>query len=235
MSYKIVKAPLIVDPDREFLNSLKQDPVAMQNHPMFAGDLATAVALMKSEGSWISSLVVSPALGSDAVAELIRLSFDYVFGAPVFFLCEPAKTKKDNESRAMVTQQVLEKPLTYQQILDWVKDSAEKTKKPRGSREKARVRTVANDEDFSSVTATSVLTEGSLSIDIYIKLRQNRYVRVVSAGDSLDDARLQRYLKKGLTEFHLRKVEQDNYKRTCEHLTEMLSASAKKEELDKAS
>ncbi len=155
MVYKIIKAPLIVDPDVEFLKSLQNDPLATQNHPMFASDVQSAVALMKSEGSWISSLVLSPALGPDAVAEIIRLSFELVFGAPIFFLCEPAKTKKDNESRAMITQQVLEKPMTYAQIVEWVKTSAEKNKKPRTPREKARVRSTANDEDFSAVTAKS--------------------------------------------------------------------------------
>lgn len=223
MSYKIVKAPLIVDPDWTFLNALDNDPAAEKLHPWLAADRERALQLIRSEAGWISCVVINPVLGPEVVAELMQACFDHIFGAQIFFVCEPARSKKENESRAMVTRQVLEKPLTYSQILGFLDDSSEKSRKPRQPREKGKPRAPMADEEFTPVTATSLLVNGSLSMDLYVKLRSNRYVRVVVAGDALDERRLQRYLKRGLTDFFLKTAEKDLYKRTCENLSLMLS------------
>jgi hypothetical protein len=223
MSYQIVKAPLVIDPDLTFLNALDHDPMAEKLHPWLAADRERALQLIKTEAGWISCVIINPVFGPDVIAELMKACFEHIFGAQIFFICDPTKTKKENESRAMVTRQILEKPKTYPEILSYISETSEQTRKPRQQRDKSKVRVLATDEEFSSVTATSLLVNGSLSLDLYIKLRSNRYVRIVGAGDALDDRRLQRYLKRGLTEFYLKKAEREVYKRNCENLSLMLA------------
>lgn len=227
MSYHVIKAPLIVDPDWSFLNSLDEDPAAKSLHPWLAGDLDRALELMKTESGWISCLVINPVIGTEAVQKIMQSAFELLLGAPVFFLAEAAKTKRENESRAMVTRQLLEKPLTYSEILAWVANANEtsRAKRPPRTRPRANVR----DEDFRSVTIQSLLIGSSLSLDLYVKLRQDRYIRIVAAGDSLDDSRLQRYLRRGLKEFYLKKAEEETYARMCENLSAMLTAGPRPE------
>lgn len=222
MSYHIVKAPLIIDPDWSFLSTLDEDPAAQSLHPWLAGDVDRALELMKSESGWISCLVINPAIGSENVQKLIQAAVQLVLGAPVFFLAEPAKTKKENESRAMVTKQLLEKPLTYSEILAWVANVHQASRSSRAPRVRPRVD--VRDEEFRPVTIESLLIGSSLAIDLYIKLRQDRYVRIVAAGDALDDSRLQRYLRRGLREFFLKKTEEETYTRMCENLSTMLTS-----------
>ncbi|RYZ84006.1 MAG: hypothetical protein EOP06_18905, partial [Proteobacteria bacterium] len=207
MSYQIVKAPLIIDPDWTFLNELDHDPMAEKLHPWLAADRERALQLIKSESGWISCVIINPVLGPDVVGELMQACFEHIFGAQIFFICDPAKSKKENESRAMVTRQILEKPKSYGEILEYIAETSKQTRKPKEVREKGKARKQVTDEEFSSVTASSLLINGTLSMDLYVKLRANRYVRIVGAGDALDDGRLQRYLKRGLTDFYLKKSE----------------------------
>jgi hypothetical protein len=196
-------------------------------HPWLAADRERALQVIKAESGWISCVIINPSLGPEIVAELMQACFDYIFGVQIFFICDPTKSKKDNESRAMVTRQILEKPKSYSEILDYIAETLEQSRnhnrKRKEPREKGKARNHATDEEFASVTAASLLVNGSLSLDLYVKLRSNRYVRIVGAGDVLDDGRMQRYLKRGLTEFYLKKSEKEIYKRNCENLSLMLA------------
>ena len=225
MDYKTVKTPLIVDPDREFLKKVEAEAKSLGERCLVAHDFESALEVINEDKAWISSLVVNPTLGPDLISKLIAQSFEKIFGAPIFFITDKPSSKKQNEARAMTTNQVLEKPVTYRQILDWVQPkiaSSDRSGKAPGSRSR---KVTGLDADFAPIGAKQLIIDSTLSMDVYVKLRENRYVRVVNAGDALEDKRLQRYLNHGLQEFHLKKIEHDNYKRTCEHLSLMLSAA----------
>jgi response regulator RpfG family c-di-GMP phosphodiesterase len=74
------------------------------------------------------------------------------------------------------------------------------------------------DSEFSSVRARDFLSGSQVIFDLYVRLGNGKYLKLLQAGDAFTVERLEGYLEKGVTHFYLRKETQEEYLRFCDHL-----------------
>jgi hypothetical protein len=229
MGSELSKVPLIVDPDKEFLRSLADDERALSIPPLLASDPVSAESLLEINSDGISCVLISPDIGCEAVTALLNKVFGTLFGVPIYFISSPSKSRTDTEARVFTTDQILDKPVTYGRILDWVGSKGVAKAKAREAapttpRKSAGVK--PSDQDLATVKPNSLIRDSSMIFDIYVKLGENRYVCVVKAGEAIDSERIERYVSRGVQEFYFRKSDQEAYMKICEHLSSMLAPAS---------
>jgi len=78
------------------------------------------------------------------------------------------------------------------------------------------------DIDFIPIRATDFLSCQNSLFDVFVKIRQGKYLKILSFGDAFDGARIENYLKKGVGYLYLRKDVQETYLKYCDHLASSL-------------
>ena len=77
------------------------------------------------------------------------------------------------------------------------------------------------------IKAANFLSGSKSFFDVFVKLREDKVVKVLDAGDCFDSERLDNYLKKGLEYFYIKKEAQKFYLDFCDTLTKKIIKSKK--------
>jgi len=85
---------------------------------------------------------------------------------------------------------------------------------------------VGNNE-FNAINAINFLSGTKNFFDIFIKLKENKYLRLLKAGDQFEDDRLRRYMAKGLRLLYVKNDDQKKYLEYCQDVTNQLLSSEK--------
>lgn len=81
------------------------------------------------------------------------------------------------------------------------------------------------DSDLVAISAENFLSGHQSFFDVYIKLRQDKFVKILSAGDGFNPERLNSYLEKGLQFLYIHKEAQKYYLDFCDKLTHKIIQS----------
>ena len=191
------RVPLIVESDEAWTATMMSERAAMIDPPLMAIDVPSALEELEGHKDEIAVLVVSATLGKEMVMALVTAAMKLIPGLPVVLMTGDGDEEYSKEEiRAMVIQTVLRKPQTYEEMLKQLLGRAPvKSKRSR------------NDEDFAGIPAETFLAVEAADVDVYVKIRSNRYVKILTAGKPLGKDRLEKYLKKGIKEFFMQKSE----------------------------
>ncbi len=224
---------LIVDPDPNFLQTLRSDPRANHVPPLIAASGKEAQLQLANPNILLSGVFVNPSIADPNGFSVIRFSHQYRPATPIFVIHDGDSTLTKDDLNGLGIQQALKKPLNYTQIMELItptallfdaEDTLELSKK---FQDKLGTELTAEDMAFIPIRAADFLSGSKCFFDVYVRLGSGRYVKILQAGDSFTYDRISSYLTKGVTHFHLRKESQERYLAYCDKLTSALIQNIK--------
>ncbi|PIP93386.1 MAG: hypothetical protein COW00_06680 [Bdellovibrio sp. CG12_big_fil_rev_8_21_14_0_65_39_13] len=75
------------------------------------------------------------------------------------------------------------------------------------------------DQEFVAIQAKYFVSGSKCLFDVYVKLRENKFVKILQGGDPFEPERLLGYLKKGVEHFFIRKEAQEAYVSYCDKVS----------------
>lgn len=215
---------LIADPDSAFLGSLKSDPVASKIPPLLAKNGKEAQLLIADTKIQLSGVFVNPTLSDPNGLSVIRCTHMHRPATPIFVIHDgpPPFTKEALEHLAV--QEAIPKPLNYTQVLKFVTpaavlfDSDASLELSKKFQDKIDSELTIEDAEFVPIRAEDFLSGSKSFFDLYVRLSSGRYIKILQSGDTFSSERVSSYLKKGVTQFFLRKEAQEHYLAFCDKL-----------------
>lgn len=222
----VERAPLICDPQQDFLKSLRIDPLAVSLPPVLASEEKAAGEILLDETRLLSSVFVNPKLSNPGGIQLVKNARQRYPNAPIFFIVdEPIRDYTHGDIKALTVHEVLEKPLSYGRIIKAVKMAQlryQPSAKANSSSDALGGVIETKDAEFVPILASNFISGNSSFFDLYVRLGAGKYTKILAAGDVFDSDRLQNYRQKGLVHFYLRAAAQERYLQYCDHLTTLL-------------
>lgn len=190
------QAPLVVDADSAYVEGLRKEATELKKAPPFiASDVNQAYEIVQMHKQSIGMLIISTRLGRDTVMSFVSGVLKTIPGLPVILLSDWEATEfSEEEMRRMVVQMVLVKPVRYTDIV-------KKLLTPQAELNKSKSKT---DQDFAPIQIDALTAAASqpATEDVYVKLRSNRYIKILKAGYVIGTERVERYVKRGVKSFY---------------------------------
>ena len=225
---------LVVDPDLQFIQTIRDDPRAALSPPLIATSGREAQLLLAESsnliaGVFINSKVITPEGGPDAVS-VIRFSKQRRANTPIYVIYDEPLETPLSVFHELGVKDALKKPLSYSKMLQLVSpdihfDATAVLSKAASNTDVLDAETVAEDSDFIAIRAADFVSGSKVFFDVYIRLDSGKYVKLIQTGDAFTPDRLNNYLKKGVQNFYLRKEQQEHYLAYCNGISKALLKS----------
>lgn len=225
---------LVVDTDESFIAALAAIPESQRIPIKVAQDGKIAQAILADEKIRIAGVFVSPSLRSNPNwASVLRFSYLHRLATPTYMI---VKSKAHDEDlgdidvRKLGVRHVVEKPLSYQKLIELVApivhkfDATQALEAAKNEPDPLGVELEA-ERDFVSIRATDFLSGTKSLFDVYVKLASGKFIKILQAGDSFTYERIAGYLQNGITHFQIRREVQEIYISYCDHLASSLISS----------
>jgi len=223
-----MKPALIVDNDLAYLESLSQHPASARMRPVVANGLQEAQAMIADASVVYSGIFINLAFRAQDVIMLIRFCHTNKIGIPIVLMYEsatPPLTRRIVDRLAV--HDLVKKPFGYDELVAIIEPVV------KGFDGDGAVASVADnlqagemasvqDSEFTPIMAGNFISGKRSFFDLYVKIGENRFLKILRSGDTFTPERIESYLKKGVKHFFLRKDAQSTYLGYCDHLTEAL-------------
>jgi len=192
--------------------------------------LEEAIFVIEDKSCAIKGLFVSVHLPDYSWIQVIQSFHKHRAGAPLFLLKDKEinldEILTENEISKLGVRKILDKDTDFSEMLKEVApmsigfDVVSVLEKA----DKSQVDSMSDsgDEEFSSISAENFLSGTNSIFDIYVRLSGKKFLKICQAGLVFEQERVEKYLKKGVTHFYIRKEVQENYLNYCEHITKKI-------------
>lgn len=227
------RPPLIVDSDLDFLEALVSDPFAELAPPSISTTPLEAQIKLADRARFFSGIFINPKIENQSGLALVREAHALRTGTPIYLLCgqNEKPSLRAPELKALGVHQVLRKPIKYSDLVGLVAplitmlDAEQFLAKARQSRRQVDVQLTAEDAHFVPIHAESFLSGRKTFFDVYVRLKDGRYVKTLAAGDAISGERLLKLVRKGFLQFYIRKDALE----TCVNYAALLGSSSRSE------
>lgn len=220
---------LIVDPDPKFLETLRNDPQANILPPVLAQTGYEAERLLNATDRMFSGIFINPVVQDPDGLNVIRFAHLKKAGTPIYLIRDDEDFEiKDEFLERLAIQEVIRKPVSYEQILKLITpivegfDADAALRQSQKNADHLGEETDASDSRFIPILSHNFLSGRKNFFNVYVRLSSGRYVKILNAGDTFSPERLSMYLKKGVDTFYLHKEMQATYLAYCDHLSSSL-------------
>lgn len=168
----------------------------------------------------LAGVFISSGIQSHHCYSVVRSSFFHRPATPIYLVEEslyPLKLDRDQKRKLGVRDIVKKSDLSYSQMVQLIAPivtTFDLNLIPHFQKEVD----LNLDRDFIPIRATDFLSGQNSLFDVYVKIRQGKYLKILSFGDAFDGPRVESYLKKGVGYLYLRKDVQETYLKYCDHL-----------------
>lgn len=223
--------PLIVDPDIDFLASLIGHPKAEQIKPHTTTSGKQAQLIITNSKNRIDAIFLNVQLPNHYSLSVIRCAHMSRPAVPIFLLRETGQEMPwtDKEVQKLGISEVIVKPVTYPELL--AKFSAPSLLfdvRRLGDEDNVDDNDAVGDESssgdskFVPIRAINFVSGTKSIFNVYVRVGDGRYLKILHAGDVFSPDRVLRYVGKGMTHFYLKKTSQEQYIRYCDKLASAL-------------
>lgn len=224
------KKVLIADPELSYYERFNDDPDKGKVQFEFIDSGAKAQALLKENRGAYAAILVSPELRNPDGFSVMRGSLMFQPTLPIYFI-ESMRTELNenlDESKVPIAG-TFAKPFNISQIIQKLgpalrvfdlKSALDVSKKNSDGLNQELEDT---DPNFRPIQAELFISGSQSLFDVYVKLRKDKYIKILQAGDNFDYSRVMEYLNKGVTHFHIRKEALEAYVNYCDKLTNAIS------------
>lgn len=230
------KIPIfIADPDENMIQGLLQSDAEFRQFEVdYAQKGATAQGFLKENRGKYKFILISPAISNPSGLAVLRFALQYHPTTPIYVtssMTEQMDVAIDEGKLGLAGS--VAKPFTGKDLLKvlgpGVKyfDSQEALKVSEQFNDKVDEEIQAEDLDFQPIKAELFISGSKSLFDVYVKLRADKFIKILQAGDNFDYNRLLEYLNKGVEYFYIRKAAQESYINYCDKLTKAISSHEK--------
>lgn len=212
---------LVIEQDRKFISSL-QDQEDQRFPLSFAFNAKQALTLLRHDGAQITVAFVSTsataANGMDVVKEIRSLRPNI----PILFIDhheEPVLTQAQWESLGCLglvhrpkSPGDLVKPLIQRLHAQNAWDSIQ------ASGEAKNVELAVEEKDYLSIPLQDFLLTPKSFFNIFIRLSAGKFVKLLNAGDPIEQDFVEKYVEKKVTHLYVKESEQQSYINLCDRL-----------------
>ena len=228
------KPILIADPDPEFFQKLKDDPLSENltlTYVDSGGEAQTTIIENRNE---FSAVVVSPDISTPSGVSVVKCSMMYQPMVPVY-MTNSFRSEVDEaiDHDRLGISKVLAKPFGMKEIMEELGpalklfDASSALEVSKNNKDEIGADVEDKDGAFRPIKAELFVSGKKSLFDVYVKLRADKYVKILQAGDDFDFDRLMVYLNRGVNYFYIRKEAQENYVNYCDTITAKITKSEK--------
>lgn len=230
------KSTLIVDPDRQFLESLQADVKAAYFPPLLAKTGKQAQLAMSDPEQPLFGLFINPKISSAhglGFLSVIRFAHQRRPSMPIYLIYEESLPINAEEMSGLGIQEALAKPISYSKIVSLVTPAAISldldavAKQSESNKDQVGVEATGTDSEFVPIRSADFISGTTSFFDLYVRLDSGRYVKLLQSGECFTPDRLEGYLNKGVAHFYLRKEAQQHYLNYCNQLASSLVKNQK--------
>ncbi len=214
---------LVIDADLEFIASLKNDPAKEFCELISVKNEKELSELLSGPFCPYAGIFLNPAVTQPEGLSILRIAREYRPVLPIYLLYEQnhIPSLSIEKMQELGIHQAVKKPLTYSQMVELLSPMAI-TCNSREFIEQAErsqsVIEVAQENGFVAVRAEDFLLSSACFFDVYVHLTRNKYLKLLHAGDTFSEDRLEGYIKKGVAYFYIKKDVHEKYLQHCDEL-----------------
>lgn len=187
-----------------------------------------AQQILANKQTFLAAICLNTDICEPFALPLVRFSKAYRPATPLFLLANsPEKSPEEKDAASMHIQRVIQKPLKKTELLNilfpYSYFELEKALNIASKDKTAVDETVSlNDGDMHAIAAKDFLCGTKSFFDVFVRLGNGKYVKLLKAGDSFDSERVKSYITKGVTHFFIKVEAQEFFLQYCDKLTESL-------------
>lgn len=187
-----------------------------------------AIQKLHTDGSRIQAVWINPELSHQQGLKLIRKVFEATPVAPIFVIhsrplqATETQLEKVGVRKAIPLEKARETVTSILKKMVFDPEAAVAATKELSREKVGEESQVFRDSDFHSIRAADFLSGTRCLFDVFVRLKEDRYVKVLQAGDAFSQDRVMNYLQKGVTNFYILKEMQRNYIGYCDQLSQTL-------------
>jgi len=220
---------LIADADFDFVEKIKNDENFKNVKVDFAEQGAEAQTLMKENAGEYIGIFINPTIVHPSGLSCVKFSHLYQPSVPIYLFDDITSPIDENiNDEEIGISGTLAKPITFKDILKKIEGSIsffdEKAALGISELHKDQLEKEIEETDnaFCPIAAQSFVSGKKTLFDTYVKLRKDKFIKILQAGDNFEYDRLLNYLKKGVEFFYIRNEAREHYLSFCDKLSEVL-------------
>jgi|GEM_PF-4361969 len=220
------KPILIVDEDLGFYEKFKDDP--LRGHFVFdiVDSASTAQKYLKENKGAYAACMISPEIKNPSGFSVAKCALMYQPMTPIYmFETINGDFLEDFDPIQMGLAGMIPKPFNLQLLVQklgsalGIVDQDKLMEIAKLNKDKLGEESVDTDPNFRPIQAELFISGSKSFFDVYVKLRADKYIKILQAGDTFDYQRVMDYLKKGVSYFYIRKEALESYMNYCDKLT----------------
>ena len=228
------KSVLIADPDLTIYDKFKNDPLWSKVNFVFADTGAQAQSLIKENKNEYCAVLVSPELRQPDGISVIKFSLTYQPTKPVY-LIESMRSEliEDYTEEELGVRGSFAKPFMPADLAHKlgpaleVFDLGAALEISQSNSDKLNEELEETDPNFRQIKAELFISGSKSLFDVYVKIRKDKFIKILQGGDVFDVSRVMEYIKKGVVNFYIRKEALESYVGYCDRLTQAISKNQK--------
>lgn len=190
---------------------------------------AEAQKQLRENGRTWDAVFVSPAVTRPSGLAVVKFAHQFAPGVPVFIFTSMDSTPENEVDLVEAgVSGLIAKPIQGKHIINALgplyssfdEDKALEVSKKFS--DKVNEELDVKDLEFVPIQAKYFVSGSKCLFDVYVRLRAQKFVKILQAGDPFDPERLMSYLQKGVSHFFIRKEAQEAYINYCDKVSEAI-------------
>lgn len=220
---------LLADPDKEMIEILIKDMKETLCEIVHVENGAHAQKELKDQrGEW-DAIFISPEITKPSGLAVVKFAHQFAPTVPIFIMTSfNAAPEEEIDLVDAGVCGLISKPLSSKVIINALGplyksfDQNEALKVSEKFNDKVDEELDVKDLEFVPIGAKYFVSGSKCLFDVYVRLRAQKFVKILQAGDPFEPERLMGYLEKGVTHFFIRKEAQSAYISYCDKVSEAI-------------
>jgi HD-GYP domain-containing protein (c-di-GMP phosphodiesterase class II) len=223
---------LVATPNGELLQTLAADPKAQQMPLAAAKTGKEAQLLLADKNRSFAAIFVKLDLASPPGISVVRFAHQMRPATPIYIIQSKETPLADKDFEEMGVHGKLEEPFAYADMIKlvapaaFVFDASDALETSKKNTDALEAEVSAEDSQFVPIRADDFLSGTKSFFDVYVRLGDAKFIKILQAGDAFAPERVTKYLERGVVHFFLRKEAQEQYLAYCDKIASTLLSKA---------
>lgn len=168
-----------------------------------------------------NGIFLNPRMAEPLGLPFIKNCHEHRPQVPLFFIMpDKSAYPLEEEWPYLGVQKMIERPQKSEELFEMLKPLAQKVQASREQKKAASPQEnfSLSDDAFKPIAAKLFISGLKSTFDLFIRIKEGHYLKILKAGDNFDQERTFTYLQKGLEHFYILRQEQETYIKYCENL-----------------
>lgn len=214
-----------IDQNEKFYDELPNDPLLKNVELLILDNAAKAISAIQQDANNFYAVFVSPTVESPGSLSIIKISLMHQPLIPIYYIESMSSGLQPSpEDKSLALSGSIARPFSGKELISKISDqlsfydSNQALKVAEQNKDKVDDILDETDPAFTSISLEHYLSGSKSLFDIYVKMRQDKYIKILQAGDKFDKERIDQYIEKNVKHLYIRKEAQEEYVKYCDRL-----------------